>query len=293
MFIDIHVHTRRHKGFPRLADQQTYASPQELVAAYDRIGIERGVILPGASPECCTQPQSNEEVLEIAADHPGRFIPFCNIDPRALSNSPYAPLERMLCYYRDLGCKGIGEVTANLRIIDPLVQNLFRGAEIAGIPLTFHLSPYVGYSYGLVDEAGLPGLEESLKHFPKLKFFGHSQSFWAEMGARPTLSERMNYPKGTVQEGRVPQLMRQYPNLYGDLSAHSGANALIRDRDYAVRFLTEFQDRLFFGTDICQPTMPTLRTLADFLLDLRQQGYLAEEVFQKIARDNAIRVLGL
>ncbi len=293
MFIDIHVHTRRHQGFPRLADQQTYASPPELIAAYDRTGIERGVILPGASPECCTQPQSNEEVLEIAATYPGRFIPFCNIDPRSLSNSPYAPLERMLCYYRDLGCKGIGEVTANLRIIDPLVQNLFRSAEIAGIPLTFHLSPYVGYSYGLVDEAGLPGLEESLKRFPKLKFFGHSQTFWAEMGARPTLSERMNYPKGTVQEGRVPQLMRQYPNLYGDLSAHSGANALIRDRDYAVRFLNEFQDRLFFGTDICQPTMPTLRPLADFLLNLRQQGDIAEEVFQKIARENAIRVLGL
>jgi hypothetical protein len=39
--------------------------------------------------------------------------------------------------------------------------------------------------------------------------------------------------------------------------------------------------------------MPTLRPLADFLLNLRQKGDIAEEVFQKIARENAIRVLGL
>jgi predicted TIM-barrel fold metal-dependent hydrolase len=293
MFIDIHVHTRRHKGFPRLGDQQTYASPQELIDAYDRTGIERGVILPGVTPECSIQPQSNEEVLEIVEQYSGRFIPFCNVDPRALSNSPSAPLERMLCYYRERGCKGIGEVTANLPITDPMVQNLFRSAEIAGLPLTFHLAPRIGNIYGLMDEAGLPGLEESLKRFPKLLFFAHSQTFWAEMGANPTLQERLNYPKGPVQEGRVPQLMRQYPNLYGDLSAHSGANALIRDRAYARKFLEEFQDRLFFGTDICQPTMPTLRTLADFLLDLRQSGELSEAIFQKVARENAIRVLAL
>ena len=104
----------------------------------------------------------------------------------------------------------------------------------------------------------------------------------------------MGYPEGKIQEeGRVPELMRKYENLYGDLSAGSGCNALKRDREYAVKFLNEFQDRLFFGTDICQPTMPTLRPLATFLRDLLARGEISQTVFDKVARGNAVRVLGL
>ncbi len=280
---------------PRITgDNQTYASPEQLLKAYDELGIERACLLPGCNPECAYIPQSNEEVLELAEKYHGRFIPFCNVDPRAMTNSWNAPLDKLLEYYRDKGCKGVGEVCANLPILDPKVQNLFRCAEIAGLPLIFHLSPYVGYSYGLVDDSGLPQLEESLKRFSKLQFFGHSQTFWAEMGEISCIDDRFGYPKGPVpKQGRVPELMRKYPNLYGDLSAGSGCNALKRDRKNAVAFLNEFQDRLFFGTDICQPTMPTLRPLAEFLLDLRKTGEISEEVFRKIARENAVRVLEL
>ena len=55
----------------------------------------------------------------------------------------------------------------------------------------------------------------------------------------------------------------------------------------------EFQDKLFFGTDICQPTMPTLRGLAIFLKDLLAKGAISQTVFNKVARENAIRVLDL
>lgn len=251
MFIDIHIHTRRLSGFPRITgDKMTYATPEQILAGYDEVGIERGVLLPGVNPECSHVPQCNEDVLELAEKYNGRFIPFCNIDPRAMTNSWNAPLDKMMVYYRDLGCKGIGEVCANLPILDPKMQNLFKCAEIAGLPLTFHLSPFVGYSYGMVDDSGLPQLEETLKRFPKLKFFGHSQTFWAEISKIRTISDRFGYPTGPVEEGRVPQLMRKYPNLYGDLSAGSGCNALTRDRGYAIKFLNEFQDRLFFGTDV-------------------------------------------
>ncbi len=40
------------------------------------------------------------------------------------------------------------------------------------------------------------------------------------------------------------ELLRKYPNLYADLSALSGANAILRDPEYGVKFLDEFQDRL-------------------------------------------------
>ena len=92
-------------------------------------------------------------------------------------------------------------------------------------------------------------------------------------------------------EGAVPHLFRRYENLYGDLSAGSGCNALKRDPDYAVQFLTEFQDRLLFGTDICAPATPT--PLVDFLKGLWQSGRISDTVFWKVARENAVRLLHL
>jgi len=291
MFIDIHGHTLKSHGFPR-GTKNAFAIPSELIERYDKIGIERAVLLPVVNVECSYGTQSNEEILEIAADFHGRFIPFCNIDPRALGNSPLSPLGDILKFYRDKGCRGIGEVCANLLFMDPLVQNLFKGAEEAGIPLTFHIAPYIGGFYGLYDDPGLPQLEMSLQLFPKLKFFGHSQAFWAEIARMETPGERTGYPASPVkEEGIVPKLMRKYPNLYGDLSAGSGCNALKRDRKFAIKFLNEFQDRLMFGTDICAPDTAT--PLVDFMLDLKNSGDITEIVFDKVARENAIKILNL
>lgn len=290
MFIDIHVHFRSTPGFSRWG-KQAYATPEQLIERYEKIGVERAVVLPGVNPECSHVPQSNEEVLAVAA-RDSRFIPFCNIDPRAITNSIRAPFGEIFRFYRDCGCKGIGEVCANLHFLDPLVQNMFKGAEEAGLPLTFHISPEIGNNYGLYDQPGLPQLETCLQRFPKLKFFGHSQAFWAEMAPLKSPFDRWGYPNYPVEEeGRVFELMRKYPNLYGDFSAGSGCNALKRDRACGIRFLNEFQDRLFFGTDICAPDTPT--PLVDYLLDLRDSGDIGETVFRKVARENAVRVLGL
>jgi predicted TIM-barrel fold metal-dependent hydrolase len=291
MFIDIHGHTRRTPGFERNG-KPAYATPDQLIERHDELGIEKGVLLPGVNPECSYVPQSNEEILEIAKDYPGRFIPFCNIDPRALTNSPEAPLDDILRFYKDKGCRGVGEVCANLPFEHPMVRNLFRHTEEVGLPLTFHIGPTIGGTYGLYDDPGLPQLEKSLTDFPKLKFFAHSQPFWAEMGTLENPEDRAGYPTGPIaEEGVVPKLMRRYPNLYGDLSAGSGHNALARDEEYAARFLDEFRDRLFFGTDICAPDTPA--PLGDLLIKLRDEKKISEEVFNKVARGNAVRVLGL
>jgi hypothetical protein len=291
MFIDIHVHTRSIPG-PLRHGKPAYATPEQLLERYAPIGVEAAVLLPGVSPECAYVPQSNQEILEICKHYPGRFIPFCNVDPRSLANSADAPLGELLDFYRDSGYKGIGEVTANLPLLDPRVQNLFRHVERTGFPLTFHLAAQIGGMYGLYDDPGLPQLERSLACFPKLIFLAHSQTFWAEMGRLEKPGDRYGYPLYPIrEEGVVPKLFRQYPNLYGDLSAGSGCNALKRDSDYAVKFLNEFQDRLLFGTDICAPDTPT--PLVDFLLELRVSGKLSETVFRKVARENAVRLLGL
>ncbi len=290
MFIDIHVHTKVIPPCPRPGNIQAFATPEQLLAHYDKHDIERAVLLPIVSPEC-EIPQSNEEILEVCRQN-DRFIPFCNIDPRAISNSADAPLGDILRYYKAQGCKGLGEVTANLPFTDPKVQNLFKHVEAVGFPLIFHIAAKIDNMYGLYDDPGLPQLEYSLQKFPKLKFFGHSQTFWAEMGELDTVGDRFGYPRYPIKaEGAVPKLMRKYGNLYGDLSAGSGCNALARDEAYAIKFLNEFQDRLMFGTDICVPNKPT--PLVDFLLKLKHEQKISNKVFAKIAKENAIRILEL
>jgi predicted TIM-barrel fold metal-dependent hydrolase len=291
VFIDIHVHTRKIPGMPRNG-KQAYATPEQLIERYDALDIESAVLLPGVNPECSYVPQSNEEVIEISQKWPGRFIPFCNIDPRAMRNSPDAPLNEMIAFYKEKGCKGVGEVCANLPFDHPLVQNLFKHCEALQMPLTFHIAHKIGGVYGLYDEPGLPLLEGALSRFPGLIFLGHSQVFWAEIAPLETIGSRGGYPKGPVEEGgAVPRLMRKYPNLHGDLSAGSGFNAVSRDVDFGCRFLEEFQDRLYFGTDICAPDTRT--PLVDFLKDLRDKEKISEKCFEKISRGNAVKLLGL
>jgi predicted TIM-barrel fold metal-dependent hydrolase len=175
---------------------------------------------------------------------------------------------------------------------DPRVENLFAAAEAAGLVLTFHLATHIGNIYGLEVQKGLGKLEKALQKFPNLKFFAHSQTFWAEIDGNVTEDERGGYPKGKITEdGAVVKLMRKYPNLYGDISAGSGCNALKRDEEFAVSFLNEFQDRLMFGTDICRPDTAT--PLVDFMLKLRDEKKISETVFQKVARENIIRILDL
>ncbi|MBN1808715.1 MAG: amidohydrolase family protein [Planctomycetes bacterium] len=269
-----------------------YTMPEDLIRRCDSLGIEKAVILPGVSPECVFVPQGVQDVLDICAAWPDRFIPFCNIDPRAMTNSPEAPLGEMLAFFKAAGCRGVGEITANLRMDDPLVLNLFKHCSSRNMPVTFHLAASIGGTYGLYDEPGLPLLENALAAFPELVFLGHSQVFWAEMAPLRHIDDRKGYPAYPVEsEGRTVELFRRHANLHGDLSANSGFNAVSRDREFGIAFLNEFQDRLYFGTDICAPGTPT--PLVDYLLELRRNGAITESVFSKIARENAIRLLGL
>ena len=300
-FIDIHGFAAKEHAMPyprkgdgRLVHPQCTA--EELIGFYDEMGVQKGVVLVEVCPEGCFQTMSNEEVLDICASHPDRLVPGCNVDPRNYYNTMLSPFATVLKWYKDRGCRILGEVSPSLRILDERVQALFKAAEDVGLPVVFHMAPFVDNDYGLADLPGLPGLELCLQRYPKLKFFGHSQAFWCEMSPYGSQTARFGYPTDKIEEeGRIQELMRKYPNLYGDLSAGSGFNALSRDRAYAAKFLTEFQDRLMFGLDICSPEYERVapHKLPAFLRELLAGGEISETVFNKVARENAIRMLGL
>ncbi len=290
MYIDFHAHAYR-KPFPCAGNRKPFPTPAQLVEYYDRHQITSGVVMPLIGPEYYG-PQSNEDILEMAAEYPGRLIPFINIHPRAISNSPDAPLGELMSQYRAMGAKGLGEVICNMPITDPFMMNYYRQAQLAGFSLiTMHFAVGVG-GYGLIDEAGFPGLCNVLRWFPKLKILGHSPVFWSQIGTLELPEDRSRYNNYPVyEEGAVPKIMRRYSNLYGDLSAGSGFSALNRDHEFAVRFLNEFQDRLVFGLDICNPPGIEPPPLALLLRKFQEEGKISEEVFNKVARLNAEKLL--
>jgi predicted TIM-barrel fold metal-dependent hydrolase len=208
----------------------------------------------------------------------------------------------LLRYYRDKGCKGVGEIMLNVPMWDPMVQNLFKHAQDVGLPVTFDGSDQIGGDFGLYDDPGLPQLEHTLQRFENLIMLGHGLVFWTEIGRLDTPAQRKTtfrpdgkqvgqpVPAGPIkEEGVMPKLLRRYPNLYGELSDAYGA--LSRDDEYGPKFVTEFQDRLLFGTDICH--FGHQFPLRDLLLQWRDSKKISQTVFNKIARENAIRMFDL
>ena len=292
MFIDSHLHTIRRRGLPRNDAGDNFATPDELIAMMDHSGVDKGILLPEVSPECSHQICTNEEVLDICAQYAGRFIPFCNIDPRAAANSANADLSRHVHYYRDQGCRGVGEICANLAFDDPLTFNLFHHCEQCEMPVIFHIAPQLHECYGLVDALGLPALEKALRTFPNLIFIGHSQPFWAEIGGDCTLANRNTYPAGPVKPGgTVIRLLDTYPNLYCGWDAGSGFNALTRDPEFGWCFMETYHERILFGTDICSPK--NNHQHASYLRKSHQDGHITSSTLDAISWRNANRILRL
>jgi hypothetical protein len=286
--IDIHTHLGRW-GMRR----EPAMTEDELLTRMDELGIAQAVILPlGMTPECFMLPFDTDDVLGVYRRYPGRIIPFCNLDPRS-GHSPEADFSWILEEWRDAGCKGLGELTANLPFDDPMCLNLYRQCGRAGLPVLFHLAVRVGYGlYGVADEMGLPRLERTLRECPVTVFIGHAMAFWAEIASNVEEETRGGYPEGPVAgPGRVPRLLGQYANLYGDLSAGSGFNAISRDPEFGYRFLEQHQDKLLFGTDICHVDQEV--PIVPWLNGVLAAGKISQTCYDKITRGNAQRLLGL
>lgn len=290
--LDLHAHVAFERAYPYIQNGTEWGlTCPDLRAMYDRIGVEKGVALPSISPEFGCDQNTNDDARLCAATYPDTIgWWFCNIDPRWMTNGPDADLSRPMEYYKSLGARGIGELTANLPIDDPRMQNLFYHAEQCDLPILFHMGRSGGGDYGIVDELNLPKLEAALQNFPKLKFIGHSQKWWSEISGDITEARRGARPiSRVVPGGRAVELLRDYPNMYGDLSAGSGQNAIRRDPEFGFRFLEEFQDKLFFGIDFCTPS--NYFVLSHFLDQAVEGGYISQAAYNKICRENLLQLL--
>ncbi|QDU79047.1 Amidohydrolase [Polystyrenella longa] len=274
-YIDMHTHIGQYVS----SEKNLPASG--LIKWMDENYIEKAVVLPLVSPESTLFLQPPELVLAAANEFPDRLIPFCCYDPRHAKHVGNAALINHLKRYKELGAKGFGEHKVGLDFNDPLMMKVYAACEEVGLPVLFHLDTIRGK-----DKPGLPHLEEAIATFPDLTFIGHGPGWWASIsGDVETLG---GYPTGDVAPGgAIDRLMEKYPNIYGDLSAGSGNNAIARDMEFGREFLIRRQDRICFGSDYLAPgqVVPQFETLQNMDLPL--------DVQEKIFRGNTIKVLDL
>ena len=232
--IDIHTHLIPYaaaSGYPRSV------TPEELMAAMDGWGVGQAVVLPLESPECQAEYSLSAQVLELCEQHPDRLIPFVGVDPRADK-----ALEKTR-HYQARGAKGFGEHKCGLALDDPRSMRVYRLCGELGLPVLFHMELDINH-----DEAGLPRLERALREAKDTVFIGHGPHWWSAISADDARAP--GHPSGPVKPtGAIDRMLAEYPNLYADISAHSGHNALTRDPDFTAGFLERHWRKLLFGTD--------------------------------------------
>lgn len=309
MIIDFHTHV----GDLRSPDEMNRipVSFNNLINRLDDERIEKAVLLPvSVSPEIMqaslffSNYSDINSLLKDASRYSDRLILFGNLDPRVgclgnlepaeLDNPPITDFSPFLSRFKELGCVGIGEVTANIPMDDNRVVNLFKQCGNFGMPVLFHGTGPGRGVYGLYDEVGSPRLERLAQEASNTTIVGHGPGFWAEIDGNITLKNKYIYTKGPIRkEGSLVRLLREYPNLYADISANSGFNAISRDKDYGVKFLNEFQDKILYGSDVCYGDKEGRMPQLSYLRELLDNGLISREVFNKITGGNALKILTL
>jgi len=278
MIIDIHTHAGR------LMHDRPYLTPDDLVDVLDRQHVDQACLMAVENPEEMDFFFTTEQVLAACARHPRRLIPFCSVDPRHRYPERFDP-RPIIQEYAQRGCKGLGELLAGLPMDDPGLQEIYAACGEFGLPVLFHSDHWI-----CRDEPGQPRLELMLQTYPNTIFIGHAMRFWMEISQNApleTLTEAP-YPTGPVEPtGSTDRLLGQYPNLYGDLSANSGYNALNRDPDFGLDFLERHQDKLLFGSDMIYPNQSLP------MLEFLRRCHISVPARQKICAGNARRLLKL
>jgi predicted TIM-barrel fold metal-dependent hydrolase len=162
-------------------------------------------------------------------------------------------------------------------------MELFRACGDVGFPVLVHID-----NIRNTDTPGLPGLAKALEAFPGVNFLGHAQGFWANISGNATQAQHQQYPSGPVTPGgALDALMDTYPNLYCDLSAGSGHNAIARDPAFGRAFVLRRASRLVFGTDYLADGQEVPQ------FGLYKKMDLPAAVQDMVFRGNARRLLGL
>lgn len=235
--IDIHQHTNYSNR------------PDDILLKHQKLlGVSTSILLPAGTP--CDLPSThngksnglaakctgNEACYEFAKAHPKNFLFGANEVP----DLPGATAE--IEKYLKLGAVLIAESKFSVECDSPEMQRIYELAQAYHVPVLMHWQ-YKMYNHGF------ERFYKMLEKYPRVNFIGHAQTWWANVN-KDHGDQSVLYPKGPITPGGLTErYLADYPNMFGDLSAGSGLNALTRDPSFTPAFFERHQDKLLYGSD--------------------------------------------
>lgn len=262
-----------------------------MVSHQETMGIAKTVLLPsatavsrpsthnGKSNGLAARAHGNPACKRLADAHPDKFLYFANEVPDL--DTAQAELEK----YLKAGAIGIGEQKFHVECDGPAMRKIYDIAKHWDVPVLIH---FQHKSYNL----GFERFHKILEKYPTVNFFGHAQTWWANIDQHHDPEKEGLYPKGPVTPGGLTdRYLADYPNMFGDMSAGSGHNALTRDLDHAKDFLQRHQDKLCYASDCADTEGQGAKCSGSKQLALVRELVEDETVRNKILAINARKVL--
>ncbi|UCF97878.1 MAG: amidohydrolase family protein [Spirochaetaceae bacterium] len=270
-------------------------TPERIIENMDQNRIDRTWLLSWEAPENEIDPAMYtpkfypgkrdlpcSDVFAAAARFPDRFVAGYCPDPRI----PGA-VDRLELAVEQYGVQVCGELKLRMMFDNLDALRLYNVCGKLKIPVVVHIDyeiplgtgnyPRSNYWYG----GGIEPFERALRNCPETVFIGHGPGFWGHI-SKDQKCLKTYYPEGPViPGGELYRLLREYPNLYADLSADSARNGLSREPRVGKEFLLEFQDRLLFARDC----------FTGSLMELLESFSLPPEVMERILSGNARALL--
>ncbi len=273
--LDTHLHLR--------------ADPDACFTHMQGCGVTHAVLL--------TRDSDEEKAKGEMAKRPNHFARSVSTDPAAPNAS-----ETLRNAIAD-GAVSMGELKYHLALDSPEMRRVYDIAAEMKVPLMMHIQNFPHFPGELPYNTGYERFDRILRAYPKANFIGHGDLFWAHISA--DVPTDRGYPAGPIQRGGLTdRWLSDFPNLYGDLSANSGNNALSRDPDFSRGFIVRHQTKLIFGSDcscsdghgagVSQNHNPEASRLAGKCVARETLtlawGLTTPEVFRKITWENGTRV---
>ena len=273
--LDTHLHLRR--------------DPDACFTHIQGCGVTNAVLLTRAPDE--------DKVKQEMQKRPGVFV-------RSVATDPAQPdaAEVIRKTIQD-GAVSVGELKYHLALDSPEMRRVYEVCAEMHVPVMMHIQNFPHFAGELPYNTGYPQFDKILHSYPNTKFLGHGDLFWAHISA--DVPTDRGYPSGPIKPGGLTdKFLSDYPNLYADMSANSGNNALSRDPAFSRDFIVRHRSKLIFGSDcsctdgkgggISQGNNPEASRLAGQCVARATLGLLkgltSPEIFRQITWENGRRM---
>jgi predicted TIM-barrel fold metal-dependent hydrolase len=273
--LDTHLHLRR--------------DADDCFTHIQGCGVTNAVLLTRA-------PDEDRAKAEISK-RPGVFV-------RSVSADPAQPgADDIIRKALQAGAVSVGELKYHLALDSPEMRRIYAVCAEMQVPVMMHIQNFPHFPGELPYNTGYPQFDQVLRANPGTNFIGHGDLFWAHISAEVPTDR--GYPSGPIQKGGLTdKFLADFPNLYADMSANSGNNALSRDADFSRDFIVRHRSKLIFGSDcacadgkgtgISQGNNPEANRLAGKCVARETLGLLkgltSPEVFRQVTWENGVRI---